>query len=110
MRRADVLAMNQSTFSFSAALLSRTDANPDATPTRAEADATPALAPAVRRFWRPEPAAGALVPCDPWDAPVLLNACGSGTAFRRADADADADADVEATSDTAPRELRRGAG
>ena len=84
MRRADVLAIAQSTFSLSAAMLAR----PETTPARADAPAGHARAVAgpKQRVWRPEPATGALVPCDPWDAPVLLNACGSGTAFRKADA------------------------
>ena len=73
MRAADVLATANSTFSFTAALLAQ--------PSRPSPPGAPA------RFWRPDPAAQALVEYEPWDAPVLLNACAGagptgGTAFR----------------------------
>ena len=58
LRAADVVAVSNSTFSFSAALL---------------ADA-PRAAPDVARSWRPHPAQRRLVPFEPWDASPTLNA------------------------------------
>ena len=60
MRAADVIAVSNSTFSFSAALLA--DAPRTAPP------------PDVARFWRPHPAQRRLVPFEPWDASPTLNA------------------------------------
>ena len=96
MRSADVLATAASTFSFSAAMLAH-DLAPEIAP-----EIAPGIAPEIAsgiappppstppcggarpgRFWRPDPAAGALVEFDPWGAPVLLNACHSGTRFRK---------------------------
>ncbi len=86
MRRADVLATNQSTFSFTAAMFAVApdpEITAEITAERADAAGAPPRCAPARRFWRPEPAAGAIVPFDPWNASVLLNACGSGTTFRR---------------------------
>ena len=77
MRAADVLVTAASTFSFTAAMLAHERAPPPPSSAPPGEDAPPA------RFWRPDPAAGALVEFAPWDAPVLLNACHSGTHFRR---------------------------
>ena len=60
LRAADVVAVSNSTFSFSAALLA--DAPRAAPP------------PDVARFWRPHPAQRRLVPFEPWDASPTLNA------------------------------------
>lgn len=79
MRMADVLAINQSTFSFTAAML--------AEPRALEGEARRGDE-RVARWWRPSPGAAGLVPFDPWDAQVLPNACESGTQFRRARAPA----------------------
>lgn len=76
MRRADVLAINQSTFSFTAAMAA-------ATAEGGEVAVEPAREPTRPRWWRPDPMAGALVSFEPWDSPVLLNACESGTEFRK---------------------------
>ena len=61
LRAADVVAVANSTFSFSAALL---------------ADAPRAAPPpdGASRFWRPHPAQRRLVPFEPWDASPTLNA------------------------------------
>jgi len=88
MRSADVLATAASTFSFSAAMLAH-DLAPEIAPEIAPevAPPPPSTPPCggarPGRFWRPDPAAGALVEFDPWAAPVLLNAYHSGTRFRR---------------------------
>ena len=104
MRAADVLATAASTFSFSAAMLAHEvehDLTPEIAPeitpeiaheiahqvaheiAREIAPTPPCSGARPGRFWRPDPAAGALVEFDPWGAPVLLNACHSGTRFRR---------------------------
>ena len=112
MRTADVLATAASTFSFSAAMLAHEvehDLTPELAPELAPEVAhesareiahqvaheiareiappphstPPGSGARPGRFWRPDPAAGALVEFDPWGAPVLLNACHSGTRFRR---------------------------
>lgn len=57
MGQADVLACSNSTFSFTAAMLNRADAE--------DGLATP-------RFWRPVPDARALQPFEPWSAQPLL--------------------------------------
>ncbi len=73
MRCADVLATAASTFSFTAAMLAAQLLPPSAPPST----------PPPARFWRPDPAAGAIVEYEPWAAAVLLNACTSGTNFRQ---------------------------
>jgi hypothetical protein len=75
LRTCDVVATAQSTFSFSAALAAEAIEPPPAAPMGAPAR--------LERWWRPDPTARRLVAFDPWDAPVLLNACESGTKFRR---------------------------
>jgi len=84
MRSADVLATAASTFSFSAAMLAHNLAPEIAPEVAPPPPSTPPCGGArPGRFWRPDPAAGALVEFDPWAAPVLLNACHSGTRFRK---------------------------
>ena len=75
LRCGDVVAAAQSTFSLTATMAAEAVERPPAT----------AGAPAsFERWWRPDPIARCLVAYDPWDAPVLLNACDSGTKFRQA--------------------------
>ena len=84
MRSAHVLATAASTFSFTAAMLAHEIAEiapPPPPPPPSSALPNGGAPPA--RFWRPDPLLGALVEFDPWQAPVLLNACHSGTHFRR---------------------------
>ena len=116
MRAADVLATAASTFSFTAAMLahdcvcegsvtpppSAGAAGGGAPPCGSEppgggappgggtppGGGVPGGGTMPARFWRADPAAGALVEFEPWDAPVLLNACSSGTHFRRDGGDA----------------------
>tara|TARA_B100000795_G_C22391003_1_gene283366 strand:- start:187 stop:528 length:342 start_codon:yes stop_codon:yes gene_type:complete len=98
MRAADVLATAASTFSFTAAMLAHEIAHEIAPPPPPPPPPSPSPSPSPTpspssallgggappaRFWRPDPTAGALVAFDPWAAPVLLNACHSGTHFRR---------------------------
>tara|TARA_B100000780_G_scaffold129366_1_gene90705 strand:+ start:53 stop:337 length:285 start_codon:yes stop_codon:yes gene_type:complete len=82
MRAADVLATAASTFSFTAAMLAHEIAE-IAPPSPPPPSALPDGGAPPARFWRPDPVVGALVEFDPWEAPVLLNACHSGTHFRR---------------------------
>jgi hypothetical protein len=58
LARCDVLAISNSTFSFSAAMLATAGAEEGSRCARAV---------------RPDPAAQALVPFDPWSAPPTLN-------------------------------------
>ena len=81
MRTADVLATAASTFSFTAAMLAHGIA--EIAPPPPPPSALPDGGAPPARFWRPDPVVGALVEFDPWEAPVLLNACHSGTHFRR---------------------------
>ena len=85
MRAADVLATAASTFSFTAAMLAHEIAEiaPPPPPPPPPPSALPDGGAPPARFWRPDPVVGALVEFDPWEAPVLLNACHSGTQFRR---------------------------
>ena len=75
--QADALAISNSTFSFTAAMLACPPRTP-VEPNRPDAAAEPAVA---HRFWRPDPEAGALVPFDPWDAKPLLT-CSEAAAAR----------------------------
>ena len=63
MRLADVLATANSTFSFTAAMLSRLPPDSAVRPTAG-----------CSRFWRPDPETRAMVVFEPWDAMPLLNA------------------------------------
>ena len=72
MRAADILVTANSTFSASAALLAQPVVPP-----------APHSRTATARFWRPDPSHSAMVPYDPAAAPPLLNACTSGTLFRK---------------------------
>ena len=89
MRTADLLAINQSTFSFSAAMAAPAWNGVaerllrDQLPQPPESQVRQAGNGAIPRWWRPDPATRTLVAFDPWDAQVLLNACESGTHFRR---------------------------
>ena len=62
MANADVLAASNSTFSVTAAMLNQPHADTESS----------AMMPPVDRFWRPVPAARALVPFSPWDTQPLL--------------------------------------
>ena len=59
MTQADLLATSNSTFSVSAAMLSKSSEGES-------------------RFWRPVPSEGALVAFDPWDCQPLLSVHGRG--------------------------------
>lgn len=69
MTQADRLATSNSTFSFTAAMLSKWCRN-DETTSAEQQSAGPAGTP--QRFWRPVPASLAMEPFDPWDASPLL--------------------------------------
>lgn len=73
MGQADVLAVSNSTFSFTAAMMNKVNREPLSchNTESVSAAARPRTLP-YQRFWRPVPSACSLQPLDPWSAQPLL--------------------------------------